>query len=295
MSGVAVSMRGGRRRRYDAARLRGRLVRLAIYAVLVAWALVNLLPLLWVAVAGLKTDVEIFKQPFALPQEWRFENYRFAFEKAKVGKYLANSVVFAGGTTLLGLALATLCAYPFARFSFRLKGVLWASLMAMFLLPGSMRIIPLIVLLMKTGLYGTMPVMVVAYATGGVPFSTFLLRAYMESIPRELEEAAVMDGAGMGRVFLQIIVPLAKPAVATLAIFNFLSAWNELFFVILMSRDDRTFTIPAGIANLSTRMMSQHSLIAAAFIITLLPVLIVFIFAQRHVVKGMTAGALKGV
>lgn len=279
---------------WDGPRLRNWTTRGLIYAMLVTWALANFLPIVWVGLAGLKTDVEIFRQPFSLPTQWKFENYGIAFEKASIGLYLGNSVIFAGGATVLGLFLASLCAFPFARLDFALKGVLWASLMAMFLLPTSMRIIPLIVFLMRLGLYGTMPAMIIAYATGGIPFSAFFLRAYMEDIPRELEEAAVMDGANMWQVFRRIILPLSMPSLATLGIFTFLMAWNELFFVFLMSKDRNTFTIPTGIATLSTKMRSEHSLIAAAYIISLLPVLIVFIFAQRHVVKGMAAGALKG-
>ena len=286
---------GRRAKLWDASVLRNRTVLMLIYLALIGWALINVLPMAWMALTGFKTDVEIFNQPFALPKQWKFQNYVFAYEEAEIGLYLGNSVIFAGGAALLGLILATLCAFPFARFNFRLKGILWGFLMAMFLLPGSMRVIPLIVLLMKLGLYGSMSAIVVAYATGGIPFSTFFLRAFMESIPRELEEAAVIDGASMWQVFTRIAIPLSGPALATLGIFNFLTAWNELFFVILMSKDSGTFTIPAGIATLSGKMMSQNSLIAAAFTISLLPVMIVFILAQRHVVKGMTAGALKGV
>src|SRR6266545_1519458 len=222
----------------EAPRLRRWTVQMAVYGFLTVWLLVNVLPIIWVALAGLKTDVEIFKQPFTLPAQWKFDNYTIAFEKAHIGPYLVNSATFSAGTTVLGLTLAALCAFPFARFNFKLKGALWAFLMAMFLLPQSMRIIPLIVSLIKVGLYGTMPAMIIAYATGGIPFSAFFLRAYMESIPRELEEAAIMDGANMWQVFRQIIVPLSGPALATLAIFNFLTAWNELFFVVLMSRND---------------------------------------------------------
>ena len=281
---------------WDISILRNRTTRLLIYALLIAWALVNFLPLAWVALAGFKNDVEIFQQPFALPQQWKFENYEYAYEAAHLGQYLGNSAVFSVGVTALSLTLATLCAYPFSRFNFRLKGVLWVFLMAMFLLPGSMRAIPLIVFLMKVGLYGTMPAIIVAYATGGIPFSTFFLRAFMEStIPRELEEAAVMDGANMLHVFSRIIVPLSTPALATLGIFTFLGAWNELFFVLLLSRDVDTYTIPAGIATLSGARITQHAYIAAAFTISLLPVLIVFILAQRYVVKGMTTGAVRGV
>jgi len=286
---------GRPKRAWDLFLLRNRTVRGVTYAVLIAWALVNFLPIVWVALAGLKTDVEIFDRPFALPQQWKFENYAFAYREAEIGLYLGNSVIFAGGTTLLGLILATLCAFPFARFDFRLKGVLWTFLMAMFLLPGSMRIIPLTVLIIRAGLYGSMAAMVATYATGGLPFSAFFLRAFMESIPREMEEAAVMDGATMWQAFTRIIVPLSAPALATLGVFNFLTAWNELFFVHMMSKDDTTFTIPVGIATLSGRMMSQNSLIAAAFIISLLPVMIVFILGQRQVVKGMTAGAVQGI
>ncbi len=280
----------------DISILRNRMTRGAVYAFLIAWALINFLPIVWVALAGLKTDIEIFNQPFALPEQWKFENYRIAYQTAHIGRYLGNSAVFSIGATSLGLCLAALCAFPFARFNFRLKSALWVFLMAMFLMPASMRIIPLIVFLMRIGLYGTMPAIIVAYATGGIPFSTFFLRAFMEStIPRELEEAAVIDGANMLQVFIRIIVPLSAPALATLGIFNFVTAWNELFFVLLMSRDTSTFTIPAGVANLSAKMITQHSLVASAFIISFIPVLIVFILGQRQVVKGMTTGAVKGV
>lgn len=279
----------------DASLFWSQATRTLIYVLLSAWALINLFPIVWVALAGLKTDVEIFQKPFALPERWLFENYGTAYEVAHIRQYLGNSAVFSLGATALGLALATLCAFPFARFNFRFKGVLWGFLMAMFLLPQSMRTIPLIVFLMRIGLYGTMSAIIAAYATGGIPFSAFFLRAFMEStIPRELEEAAVIDGANVWQVFSRIIVPLSMPALATLGIFNFLTAWNELFFVVLMSRDDRTFTMSAGIANLSAKMMTQHSLVASAFIISFLPVLVVFILGQRQVVKGMTAGAVKG-
>lgn len=276
--------------------LQNRTTRVLIYLLLIAWALINLLPIVWVTLAGFKTDVEIFQRPFALPQQWKFENYGTAYKAAHIAQYLGNSAIFAVGATAVGLALAALCAFPFARFNFPLKGVLWGFLMAMFLLPASMRIIPLIVFLMQIGLYGSMPAIIAAYATGGIPFATFFLRAFMEStIPRELEEAAVIDGANMLQVFGWIIVPLSAPALATLGIFHFLGAWNELFFILLMSRDASTYTIPAGIANLSAKMITQHSLIAAAFVISFLPVLIVFTLGQRQVVKGMTAGALHGL
>ena len=275
-------------------KFRGQISITLVYIVLIAWALVNFLPIIWVALAGLKTDVEIFTQPFALPGEWKFENYLIAWERAHIGLYLTNTVIFAAGTPLITLFLAAMAAFPFARFNFRYKNLLWWFLMIMFLLPDSMRVIPLIIQLIRAGLYGSMPAIIITYATRSIPFAAFFLRAYMESIPRELEEAAVIDGATMWQVFRRVILPLSRPALATLSIFIFLTAWNELFFVILMARDQSTFTIPVGIATLSTRVMSQNALIAASFIITLLPVMIVFIFAQRYVVKGMTAGALKG-
>jgi raffinose/stachyose/melibiose transport system permease protein len=267
---------------------------LLVYIVLITWALINFLPVLWVALAGLKKDVEIFTRPFALPENWLFANYLVAFDKAHIGLYMSNTVFFALGTTAITLFLAAMTAFPFARFNFRYKNYLWWFLMAMFLLPDSMRVVPLIIQLIKAGLYGSMPAIIITYATRSIPFAAFFLRAYMESIPKELEEAAIIDGANMWQVFTKIILPLSKSSLATLAIFIFLTAWNELFYVVLMSRDQTTFTIPAGIATLSSRVMSQNSLIAASFTITLLPVMILFIFAQRHVVKGMTAGALKG-
>jgi raffinose/stachyose/melibiose transport system permease protein len=294
MGGVRMAVQSRRQAGLDLGVLRDRTMLALLYAFLIGWALANFLPMVWVALSALKTDVEIFEHPFALPEQWKFGNYQFAFTEGKIGRYLGNSVLFAGGSALLGLILAALCAFPFARHQFRLKGILWAFLMAMFLLPVSMRIIPLMILVIKLNLYGKMWAMILIYATGSIPFSAFFLRAYMETIPRELEEAAVMDGANMWHIFTRIIVPLSEPALATLGVFNFLAGWNEFLFVVVMARDEHTFTIPAGIATMSTKMMTQHALNAAAFTISILPVVLVFLLAQQRVVKGMTAGAVKG-
>lgn len=280
---------------WDMSVLQARVLRVIVYTFLIAWAVINFAPFVWVSLAGLKTDVEIFENPFGLPEQWLFRNYRDAYELAHIGQYMGNSLIFAGGAAVVGLTMATLCAFPFARFNFRFKGVLWGFLMLMLFLPQSMRIIPLIVFLYKIELYGTMPAITLTYATSQIPFSAFFLRAFMESIPRELEEAAVMDGANMWQVFSHIIVRLSAPALATLGIFSFITAWNELFFMLLMSRDQSTYTIPAGIATLSSATVTHHSLIASAFTMSFLPVLIVFILGQRQVVRGMTAGAVQGV
>jgi ABC-type glycerol-3-phosphate transport system permease component len=144
------------------------------------------------------------------------------------------------------------------------------------------------------GLFGNLLAIIVVLAAAAVPFSAFFLRAYMESIPAELEEAAIVDGANAWQVFLRIIVPLSRPALATLGTFNFITAWNEFTMVILLSRNDSTFTLPVGIRFLNSSRAADITGTAAGLVITIIPVAVVFLFLQRFVVKGMTAGALKG-
>ncbi|MCZ7545515.1 MAG: carbohydrate ABC transporter permease [Anaerolineae bacterium] len=268
--------------------------RALLYAALIAWAVVDIYPMIWTALTSVKTNREYFDNPFGLPAEWHFQNYPDAWSQGRMNLYFLNTVALAAGVVLLSLALASSTSFVFARFRFRGSWVLWTLLMAGFLMPVTTRMVPIVVFMRRLGLYGNMLSIIVVLAAAAVPFSAFFLRAYMETIPRELEEAAIVDGANMWQVYTRIILPLAQPALATLGTFNFITAWNEFTMVILLSRSDSTFTLPVGIRFLNSSRAADITGTAAGLVITIVPVALVFLFLQRFVVKGMTAGALKG-
>jgi raffinose/stachyose/melibiose transport system permease protein len=270
------------------------LKRLLLYAMLTAWALLNFYPLVWIVLTSFKSNREFLGHPFALPSTWGFANYEQAWTQGHMNRYFLNSVELAVGVTILSLVLASTTSFVFARFRFRGSWVLWTILMAGFLMPISTRMVPIVVFIRKLGLFGNLLAIIIVLAAAAVPFSAFFLRAYMESIPVELEEAAIVDGANAWQVFVRIIAPLSRPALATLGTFNFVTAWNEFTMVILLSRNDSTFTLPVGIRFLNSSRASDITGTAAGLAITIIPVAIVFLFLQRFVVKGMTAGALKG-
>lgn len=271
-----------------------RVPRIGLYAVLVAWAIIAFYPVVWTFLSSFKTPVELFQNPFGLPANWSFDNYARAWTEAKMGQFFGNSVVIAVGATALGGLLSSTLAFVFARFQFKGSRLVWLLLMVGFLVPASTRLVPLIVFTRWLGIYGTQVAIILVLAVTMVPFSVFFLRAYMEALPRELEEAAVVDGARMGQVFLRVIVPLSIPALATLSIFNFLAAWNEYTLVVLLSQSDTTFTLPVGLQYLASTFTNNQPGISAGLMVTIIPVLLAFLFFQRYIIRGVTAGALKG-
>jgi ABC-type glycerol-3-phosphate transport system permease component len=268
--------------------------RALVYLVLIAWAILDFYPVIWTFLSSLKSPLELYENPFGLPASWSLANYALAWSEAKIGQFFTNSMIIAIGATTVGAVLASTVAFVFARFEFRGRGVLWLVLMVGFLVPTSTVMVPLIVFSRALGIYGTHLAIVLVLAVHTIPFSVFFLRAYMESLPRELEEAAIVDGATMRQVFLGVVVPLSVPAIAILSIFNFLTAWNEYTLVVLLSQSDSTFTLPVGIQFLSSTFNSNQPAISAGLVITMLPVVVAFVFFQRYIIRGVTAGALKG-
>jgi raffinose/stachyose/melibiose transport system permease protein len=267
--------------------------RVLLYTVLVVWALINIYPLVWTALTSFKTNREFLEHPFGLPATWQFKNYTEAWSQGRKDLYFLNTVLLAIGVMVLSLALAASTAFVFARFRFRGSWVLWTILMAGFLMPIPTRMVPIVVFMRDIGLFGNLLAIVVVLAAA-VPFSAFFLRAYMESLPVELEEAAIVDGANIWQVVSRIIAPLSQPALATWGMFNFINAWDEFTMVIPLSRNDSTFTLPVGIRFLNSSRAADITGTAAGLVITIIPVALVFIFLQRFIVKGMTTGAVKG-
>jgi ABC-type glycerol-3-phosphate transport system permease component len=299
MTSVSVSL-GSRRWEIGLDRARRLLPRSLIYAMLIGWLLVTLAPFFWACTATLKTGPEYVLDPLGLPKNPTFDNIVRAWEAGDFDRYLANSVFLSVASLAGVLMLSAGVAFGFARFEFRFKTLLWGFVMLSFLIPiGGAGLIPMVVFMRKVGLYGSMWSLIVVYSLGGVPWNSFFLRAHIETIPRELEEAAVMDGASIWQVFRHIIVPLSIPTLVTLGTFHFMFVWQVFQLPLMMAKDNETYTVAVGVLQLQRVGVwgdqSNPALVATGALMAALPCILVYAVLQRYVVRGMMAGALKGV
>jgi raffinose/stachyose/melibiose transport system permease protein len=264
-----------------------------IHGGLIIWGLLSLYPMVWIIFTSLKYQSELYQNPFALPANWVWSNYQDAWIDAGIGQFFLNSFIVTVVSTILVLFLGSTCGFVLARFEFRLKGLAWAYILFGFLIPATLMLIPLDIVTRTLGLYDSVLGLSLVYAAAGVPFHTFFLRAYMETIPRELEEAAVADGAGMWAVYWRVMCPLARPALTTMGTFNVLFAWSEFVFALFLTGTNAARTIPVGVSLLRSTFLSNDPGISAGMVISLVPAVLAFAFLQRYVVQGLTAGALK--
>ncbi len=272
---------------------RRRLLQLALHVGLLLWAFQAIYPLVWTALTSLKSTPELYADPFGIPQAWKWSNYRDAWVYAQMGRYFLNSVAVTVLSTILVLLFASTSAFVLARFDFRFKSLIWAYILFGFLIPHSVLLVPLAIFTRELGIYNSLVGLSLVYAAVGIPWNIFFLRAFMETIPRELEEAAVLDGAGMIAVFKDVILPLSTPALATMATFHILSSWSEYILALVLTGTTASRTLPVGISLLEGHFTSNEPGVAAGMMITIIPAVLAFLFLQRFVIKGLTAGALK--
>jgi raffinose/stachyose/melibiose transport system permease protein len=264
-----------------------------VHVGLILWGLTCVFPLVWIVMSSLKSTPELYRDPFGIPEAWKWSNYRDAWVYAKMGSYFLNSVFITILSVIVVLFLSSTFAFVLARFDFKVKGPIWAYVLFGFLIPHSMLLVPLAIFTRTLGLYNRLEGLALVYAAVGIPWNTFFLRAFMETIPKELEEAAILDGAGMWGVFWHVIIPLSQPALATMATFHILSAWSEYILALVLTGTTASRTLPVGISLLEGHFTSNEPGVAAGMVITIVPAVIAFAFLQRYVIKGITAGAIK--
>lgn len=265
-----------------------------MHVLLIVWSVFCIFPLFWVIATSLKSTPELYRDPFGFPEAFKWDNYRDAWVYAKMGIYFVNSILTTLLSTAFVLLLSTTAAFVLARFEFRFKKFLWAYILFGFLIPHSILLIPLAIFTRKLGIYNNLVGLSLIYSAVAIPWNTFFLRAFMETIPKELEEAAILDGAGMWGVFWYIMIPMSQPALATLATFQILFSWSEYILALVLTGTTVSRTLPVGISLLEGHFTSNEPGVAAGMMITIIPVLIAFAFLQRYVIKGITAGAIKG-
>ena len=272
-----------------------------ILGVLTAYLAWVVFPMLWVAYSSLKPDEAIFRDAFALPVpgEFAWDNYRRAWEGARFSTYFVNSL-WVTGTSVFGiLLLGSMAAYALSRFTHPIGTAAYALFLAGLMIPVQLSIVPLFFQLRSMGLLNTRTGLILVYIANGLPFAVFILGNFFRALPRSLYEAAVVDGCSDSAAFWKVMLPLARPGLVTVAIFQFIGIWKEDFFAFMFttgSQSDAVRTLPLGLANLSlvAQYRNENGMLFAGVVIVTLPILLVYLFLQKHLVKGVTAGALKG-
>jgi ABC-type glycerol-3-phosphate transport system permease component len=269
--------------------------RAGIYAGAALLAFVCGFPLFWMALTSIKPDREIIT---ATPSFWtagaHLDAYRRLFDQTKFESYFFNSIFVAGGSTLLTIAVAVLAAYGITRFRFKGRETIATVMLFTYMFAPIMIVIPFYIMMRKLGLTNSHFGLMLSYTSFSLPFSMWLLRSFFQSIPLELEEAAMIDGASRPQAVARVIVPMALPGVIAVSIFTFIVAWNDYLFArVLIGRDDLK-TLPLGIQDLYESSVTDWGMIMAAGVVITIPALLFFAAVQRHLIAGWGAGGVKG-
>ncbi|AKI97753.1 carbohydrate ABC transporter permease [Kosmotoga pacifica] len=267
--------------------------KIVLYVLLFAFAITTLLPLVWTISTSLKTRYATLKYPPEfLPDEVSFSNYTTIFNKYPFGRFLFNSFLVTFSTVFLQVVVAAMAAYAFARFDFKCKELLFMFYIATLMFPFQVKAIPLYLIVRSFGWINTYQGLILPKVFSA--FGVFLLRQSILSTPKDYDESAAMDGANHITIFLKIILPLNKGALATLTIFAFMDSWNDYLWPLIVTTTQEMMTIPLGLASLQGRWTTQWNLVSAGTVVSIIPILIVYIVAQKWFIEGISATGLKG-
>jgi len=274
--------------------VRGRGTKVLLYGLLSLYSVAALYPFFLMVMSSFKSTAEIFDNPFSLPAAPSFDAYQQAWGAGHLSDYFVNSLIVTFSSVAIILVVGSLAAYPLGRYNFKGRDVLYLYFLSGLMLPIKLGIVPIFLLMKTLGLYDTRLSLVLIYAASGMPFTIFVLSAFFRTLPNELEDAARIDGANEWHIYWRIMLPLVRPALATVAIFNFIPLWNDFFFPLILIQSDEFKTIPAGMASLFGTYQTDWAIIFAGLAIASLPLILLFLFASKHIIKGLTAGAVKG-
>lgn len=283
-----------------------RIYKIFIYVALISLAVSIILPVAWIFFASIKENSEFYGNPWALPMGVHVENFVTAFSEANMGSYLFNSVIVSAMAILILLAVALPASYVLARFEFRMKKIVMTVIRSGLFINVSYIVVPIFLMLLgwDNGLreaggasffLNNRFMLALIYAATALPFTTYLLTSYFQTLPVGFEEAAYIDGASMAKTMVSVMIPMAKPSIITVILFNFLSFWNE-YILALTLMPGSVKTLPVGLMNLmaAERAAANYGPMYAGMVIVMLPTLVLYILVQKQLTQGMTAGGIKG-
>ncbi len=251
-------------------------------------------PLVWIIMSSFKSNKEILSNAFALPVSISFKAYKAALDLSPIFKFYGNSLIVAVGSTLLNVLVISMAAYILARCQFKGKTLLTLLLASSLLIPTAALLMPIYTITTKIGLFDTKTGLVFVYAALGLPTSLFIIKSYFQGIPTELEEAAYLDGAGFVRTYFTIIFPLAKSGLATAAILQFLTSWNEFMFALILTKSESARTLPLALSYFTSQFSFNYTAMFAALTMVIVPSILIYTLLQEQVTDSMVAGSIKG-
>lgn len=265
------------------------------HIVLAIWAVIVIFPMLWTLMSSFKTNTGIFSSPFELPAGAYIENYVTAWTQHGIGGYFLNTVIVVGGALFLVMLLGAMCSYILARYEFPGRMGIYYMMLAGLTFPVFLAIVPLFFVMENFGIRNTLPGLIIVYVSFALPFTVFFLYAFFRSLPVEMSEAAQVDGAGHWRTFFSVMLPMAVPGMASVAIFNFLGLWNQYLLPVALNTNRDNWVLSQGIASFvgSAGYRTDYGAMFAAVVITVIPVLIVYVIFQRRLQGSVAAGTMK--
>jgi raffinose/stachyose/melibiose transport system permease protein len=268
--------------------------RLCTYLIVAFFFFCVAYPFLVLIYGSLKSEGDFLANPLSLPLVPHFENYAYAWNAAHIPNYTVNSAIVAIATVLLTLILASTASYGLSRFRFRAGRPIYLSFILLLTIPVQIYIIPLYIIVVKLRLADNLLGLILPYTAGSLPLAVFLFRTYFDALPSELVDAARMDGCNHLRAFMHIVLPLAKPIVATVSIFTFVGAWNEFFLALVFIHNPSLATLPLGLqAFFVNQYQTQFPQLFATLIVSIAPIVAVYLVLQRQFMAGLTAGAIR--
>ncbi len=281
-------------RRFRNRTTRNLLTLLAIYAIMLVVAVIVIFPLYWMFTISLKLPREIYRVPALFPENPTWENYRILIQEKGYLTNIRNSIIVASSVTVVSLLISSFAAYSIVRFRYRFRGLVGRIILLTYLTPGSLLFIPLSIIVARLHMGNSLWGLIVLYLTFSIPLSTWLLSGYFRSVPADLEEQAMVDGATQLGALFRILLPLSLPGLAAVGIFTYTAAWNELLFALIFITSEEKRTVPLGLQYLITGDVLLWGPIMAGAVLAALPVMVLYFLAQRFMVQGITAGSVKG-
>jgi len=268
--------------------------RVAAQAVLLLNAFLVLAPMVIMGLSAFKSTREIFQNPFGLPGVWRWENFARVWVEAKFALYFRNSILVTMASIIIILILGAMAGYALGRFRFGGSDLLYLYFLSGLMLPIRLGIIPLFILMRNLHLLDTLWALILTYAASGLPSAVFILTGFFRTLPADLDSAARIDGAGEWLIFQRIMVPLVRPALVIVAVYNLIPIWNDFFFPLVFIQTDRLKTLPLGMTTFFGQYSTDWGALFAGLTLAALPVVTLYALLSQQFIRGLTAGAVKG-
>ncbi len=269
-------------------------VNLAIYGFLLFLGMLGIMPVIWMFFSSLKSFSEFNVNQWLWPRQWQWENYARVWIGANFGLYFANSLFMTVTSVTAMIIIGAMAGYALARYHFSMRDSMLYYFISGQVVPGQVVLIPLFIMIRFMGLLNTRLGLILIYTAAGLPFLVFNMQAFFKSVPQELEEAARIDGAGEFRIFWQIMLPLVRGGIGTMAIFQSMWIWNEFLFALVFASKPELRTLPIGIFNVIGQYFTDYPVFFAGLMVATLPIVVVYMFTVRYIIRGVGAGAVKG-